>query len=409
MTRLSHARVRPGAPLRRRGVALAVGAALCALAAPARAEVPADTFKLRVSGRVQTLFEHDSRDPQTRDKRVGAVPGTVDEVGDAAVLRVRRARLIFDGFAYTPRLEYSVQIEAGGEKVLLKRAYFNLQVRGEAVQLRAGRFKVPVGRQLLTSIFSQQAVDRSLVSDAFTSGDDDGAMVWGLPAAGRMEYYLGVFDAGAATDGPGDGVPQVAGRVAWSPLGRVPYTGSALDGSHRLTFSLGADAAVDHGWTRDVNGVPGLQVPTVTCGVSGCAHDRGDDARVLTTGVDAIARWHGVSASGEWFHRVADPRQEGLPDVRAAGWYAQAGAFAVPSRLEAGVRVGALDPAAGVAMDRVRELTPFATWFVRGNGLKVQADYTRLRTEVPDARVGGQRAAWVQDGRARVQLQISFR
>jgi hypothetical protein len=59
-------------------------------------------------------------------------------------------------------------------------------------------------------------------------------------------------------------------------------------------------------------------------------------------------------------------------------------------------------------MDRVREVTPFANWYVHGHDLKVQADYTCLSTETADARVGGAAAAWLREGRLRVQLQFQF-
>jgi hypothetical protein len=136
-------------------------------------------------------------------------------------------------------------------------------------------------------------------------------------------------------------------RVAVSPLGRFAYSGPALEGPRRFTFSLGVNANLNGGWLHKVNGVPGLQAPTRTCGAAGCTVDHGDDARIASTGVDAAFKWRGVAGSGEWFRRRVGPRQAGLARREARGWYAQAGAFALPARLEGGIRVGALDPTRG--------------------------------------------------------------
>ncbi|HKP74114.1 MAG TPA: hypothetical protein VJT67_01165, partial [Longimicrobiaceae bacterium] len=57
---------------------------------------------------------------------------------------------------------------------------------------------------------------------------------------------------------------------------------------------------------------------------------------------------------------------------------------------------------------RTREVTPFANYYVHGHDLKLQADYGFLRSEVPDARAGGSRAAWLAERRLRVQLQLQF-
>jgi hypothetical protein len=280
---------------------------------------------------------------------------------------------------------------------------------GADAQLRAGKFKVPFGRQQLTSSFQQQLADRSLVSDEFARGDDDGVMVWGTPAGGRVEYYLGVFNGeGNNRNAQQDGANQWAARLVVAPLGPFAYTGSALQASDKVSLALGLNANLNGGWLYDVNGVAGLQGPTHSCTAQGCTADRGDQASVLSTGADAALRWRGLSASAAVFRRSVDPRQAGLARREATGWYAQVGAFAVPARLEAGVRVGALDPDDTRAMDRVRELTPFVNYYVHGHDLKLQADYTRLSTELPDARAGGAESTWLREGRLRLQLQVAF-
>ena len=389
--------------------ALALAAAARPASAAGSTPAPADTFKLRVSGRVQTLYQYSTPDAQADAKLHGDAAGTRARPQATSLLRIRRGRLVLDGFAYDPRLEYNVQLELAGQSVSLKRAFVNWRLHGADAQVRAGKFKVPFGRQQLTSSAQQQAVDRSLASDEFARGDDDGVMLWGLPAGGRLEWYAGVFNGeGNNRNSQQDAFDQYAARVVVSPLGAVPYTGPALDRPRRLAVSLGLNANLNGGWLYDVNGVSGVQSPTRTCTASGCTEDHGDDARVTSVGVDAALRWRGVSASAERFRRTVDPRQAGLARREARGWYAQAGAFAIPARLEAGLRVGGLDPDAAREMDRVREVTPFATWYVHGHDLKLQADYTFLSTETADARTGGASGTRLDEGRLRVQLQLQF-
>ncbi|HEU4883509.1 MAG TPA: porin [Longimicrobium sp.] len=385
--------------------------ALAATVRPAAADtgrtVLADTFKLKLSGRVQTLYQHSAPDGDADAKLYGGATGTRPQAQATSLMRIRRGRLVMEGFAYDPRLEYNVQLELAGQSVSLKRAFVNWRLHGADAQLRAGKFKVPFGRQQLTSSFQQQLADRSLVSDEFAKGDDDGVMVWGLPAGGRLEYYAGVFNGeGNNRNSQQDGFNQLAARVAVSPLGAVPYAGPALEGSPRLTFSIGVNGNLNGGWLHEVNGAAGLQPPSRTCTAEGCTVDEGDDARIVHLGADAAVRWRGVSASAELFGRTVDPRQAGLGRREARGWYAQAGAFVIPARLEGGVRVGRLDPDADRTMDRVREVTPFANAYVHGHDLKVQVDYTLLSTEVADARAGGTRGTRLDEGRLRVQLQF---
>jgi phosphate-selective porin OprO/OprP len=382
--------------------------ALAALPAAAAAAVPADTFKLRLSGRVQALYQNQAPDAATDAKLHGDAPGTRADPRATSLMRIRRGRLVMEGFAWDPRLEFQVQLELAGQSVTLKRAYLNRRLAGGDVQLRAGKFKVPFGRQQLTSAFQQQLADRSLASDEFAKGDDDGVMLWGTPAGGRVEYYAGVFNGeGNNRNGQQDAANQWAARLVWAPLGRFAYNGVDLERSHRPTVALGVNANLNGGWLWEVNGAAGLQAPGRTCTPAGCTADAGDDARALTTGADAALRWRGLSASAEVFRRTVRARQGGLADRRATGWYAQAGAFLLPQRLEAGLRVGGVDPDAARPLDRLRETTPFANWYVHGHDLKVQVDYTLLSTETADARAPGT-AAWLRDRRLRLQLQFAF-
>jgi phosphate-selective porin len=367
------------------------------------------SFRLDVTGRVQGLYQLSSPDAHTNEILYGADYANKQVPESQSLFRIRRGRVGFEGYAYDPKYEYNVQVELAGPSLFLKRAYLNYRMLDGDVNVRVGKFKVPYGRQQLTSIFSQQLVDRSLVSDEFAKGDDDGAMLWGTPYDGKLEYYVGVFNGeGNNKNSQQDNVNQYAARVVWSPLGRFAYTGPALGAPSRFAFSLGANANLNGGWLYEVNGTTGMQSPLETCTAGICVVNHGDDARIRNVGLDAAAKWNRVSWIAEAFARRVDPLQSGLADIDARGWYTQAGAFVKPDRFEAGVRYGQLDPNRVQSNDMVTEVSPFFNVYLRGNDFKVQTDYTFLHTETTDGAAATPKPTTFDDARLRVQFLVSF-
>lgn len=366
-----------------------------------RISSPDGRFQVGLRGRIQALYQHAAHDVETNHLRFGSDYAGRPAVLDESQFRLRRGRLAFSGHVYDPRYGFKVQFELAGTSLSLKDAYMDWSAHGEALHLRAGQFKVPFGRQELTSIFKQQLVDRSVVSGAFADGWDAGAMVWGEPADGRLEYYLGVFNGeGINARGQQDGDNEWAARVVAAPLGSVGYDESARGRPEGLRAALGLNARMNGGWFHDVDGVPGIEGPTETCVAGACRILPGDDATVRTLGADVALRWSGLAATVELFTRRIDPEDPLLPKLDSRGWYADLGAM-VSERVEAGVRYAALDPDRAVADDRVREIAPFVDYYLRGHDLKVQADYTFLRWETGADAV-------LRDRRARVQLLLSF-
>ena len=62
-----------------------------------------------------------------------------------------------------------------------------------------GQFKVPFGRQEMTSSGNQQFVDRSLVSDEYERGRDIGVSVQGAVWNNKIEYRVGMFNGNGLT------------------------------------------------------------------------------------------------------------------------------------------------------------------------------------------------------------------
>ena len=132
---------------------------------------------------------------------------------------LRRARLISEG---TLGGIYSFQIipELGGSTVSLLDANFTIAPTS-AVQFKIGRFKVPVGLELLQSDPATFFVERSLVTD-LVPNRDLGVQVGGTSGDGRVTYAVGVFngvpDAANTSNADFDNDKDVAGRVFAQPF-----------------------------------------------------------------------------------------------------------------------------------------------------------------------------------------------
>ncbi len=370
-----------------------------------RVSSPDGGFEIHFSAKLQGLYQRTAAPDNGVDLPAGGVVVVQPLPETQSLFRMRRGRLAFDGHVFDARYQYKVQLEMVGASLALKDAYVNWRMSGQAFQVEAGQFKVPFGRQELTSIFKQRLVDRSLVSAAFTHSWDTGVMVWGRPADGRLEYYLGVFNGeGINRSGQQDATDQWAGRLVWAPLGAMGYDGRARPGA-KPSFALGVNANVNGGWLYDVNGQPGVTGPTETCTAQGCVVDHGDDARIVTRGADIAVRWGRFAGTAEAFARTIDPREPGLRNVSSRGWFAEAGGLAT-ERLEAGFRVGRLTPDAAAAASLVEEIAPYVDAYVRGDALKLQADYTLTRTHMRAD--PGEAGSLTSSRRLRVQLVFAF-
>ncbi|HPU57265.1 MAG TPA: porin, partial [Verrucomicrobiota bacterium] len=132
---------------------------------------------------------------------------------------LRRARPIFQGTLFG-NVDFMFVPDFGGSSVQIYDAYLNYRLQ-PWLQLRAGKFKTPVGLEYLQSdpvtAFSERALPTALVP-----GRDVGFQLWGNVESLRLQYALGVFN------GVGDGRNgssadfedhrEIAGRVFFEPF-----------------------------------------------------------------------------------------------------------------------------------------------------------------------------------------------
>ena len=105
--------------------------------------------------------------------------------------------------------------------------------------------------------------------------------------------------------------------------------------------------------------------------------------------VDAAFRWRGFSAAAEYVYAAveSDRVQSAAPfgaspgDFNVKGWYAQAGYFLIPKKLEAAFRWSELDPNDDVDHNDQREIRGAINYYFSGHNLKIQGDVGEVRTE----------------------------
>lgn len=150
---------------------------------------------------------------------------------------LRRARIIFEG-KFANNFQYVVQPEYGGTSFSLLDTYVNTVI-SPGLQLRVGKFKVPVGLEQLQSdpvaFFNERSVATNL-----TPNRDLGVQLHGDLFDSRLNYAVGVFngqpDGGSSNNGSDvDSDKTVAARLFATPF--VKNKDSALKG---LGFGIAA-------------------------------------------------------------------------------------------------------------------------------------------------------------------------
>jgi phosphate-selective porin OprO/OprP len=151
---------------------------------------------------------------------------------------LRRARPIFQGTVFHD-FDFNLTPDFGGSAVTIFDAYLNYRYE-PWLQLRAGKFKVPVGLELLQSDLLTSFNERTLLSDLMPNRDL-GVQLWGDIKGGVLSYAVGVFNGVGDTRSVGNPAAdfedhrELAGRVF-----ALPFKNSKTVALQNLGFGVGA-------------------------------------------------------------------------------------------------------------------------------------------------------------------------
>jgi len=241
----------------------------------------------------------------------------LDEAGKKDGFDIRRARLDVRGNV-SPFLAYRLQTDfAGGPKII--DAYAEIKLT-DFFNIMVGQFKVPFSLENLTSSNKLELIDRSQAVEALVArgrdvignhnGRDIGIQLGGTllknNGSALVEYRFGVFNgSGTNVADTANEAKDVSGRLIINPV-------------KELSFGI----AYYNGWGKAINPV---------------AEFIGRSQTRNRFGVDISYTATRLSVRGEYIHG-----KDGNTD--RAGWYAQAGYFIIPQKLQVLAKYDTYDP-----------------------------------------------------------------
>lgn len=157
----------------------------------------------------------------------GFVGGDGDEGSDTLLLR--RARIIADG-QIGRNITFQFTTEFGGSAVAILDANATLAF-SEAFELKVGKFKTPIGLEVLQGAGATHFAERSVAS-ALVPNRDVGVQLGGTLAGERVDYAVGVFNGtpGGTHSGNADvdTQRQLAGRLMVRPFASETWGGLSV-------------------------------------------------------------------------------------------------------------------------------------------------------------------------------------
>ena len=373
-----------------------------------KTRITTDVAYLEISNRIQPRYTHEFPDETI------TLAGTANAGDSKGSFRIRRAKFKLEGWFWVPpevapsprtmpKLSYELQLnwaavaanvgaQPANVGALLEDANIAWDPQGMGkFRIVFGQYKVPFGRQQLTSSGNQQFVDRSLVADEFERGRDIGVSVQGAVWSNKLEYRVGMFNGNGLNRPSNDNDKfQYNARLMWQPNGNQVLAQRAW-----VSGALYSEADFES-----------TTVPLYAFALNYEHNDfhlttTGNDLKSDTVGIDGIFKYKGISATGEYFKRQREGETGGKFD--ADGYFIQGGVMLNQFRTwEAVLRYGWREVTNRIVNDDVTEVRGGINYYYRRHNLKFQTDFGRVETGLG---VSGNKT---QNNELRMQAQFIF-
>ncbi|MDL5046382.1 porin [Oscillatoria amoena NRMC-F 0135] len=305
---------------------------------------------------------------------------TVDQVE----ARVRRLRLRFDGFIYTPKLYYLIQLAFTRADMDYDDTNFPNIVRDAMViysfnkhfSVGLGQTKLPGNRQRVISSGDLQLADRSIVNSTFNIDRDFGLQLYYNTHAGNFYYVL----RGAVSTGEGRNITAsdrglaYTGRVELLPFGQFTNGGDYFEGD----LAREEKPKVSIGTTYSIN-----QNTLRTGGQIGRFLYQPRDLETFM--IDFLFKYQGWAFASEFLRRNTGNQNpitdNGAGDERyvyiGQGENYQA-SYLFRNNFELIGRYSRVHPDSEIQLleDETKQYTMGLSKYIRGHRLKLQADLT---------------------------------
>ncbi|PWK20815.1 porin [Xanthomarina spongicola] len=312
---------------------------------------------------------------------------------------IRRARLKFDGFAFSPNLIYKIELGFSNRDMSGSSLYTRDSPRiildavmkwnfHENFVLWFGQAKLPGNRERVISSANLQFVDRSILNAGFNIDRDIGV---------QLRHHINLSDSFvmreivAISQGEGRNITegnqggfQYTGRLEFLPFGTFPgkedYKGSDLLRIQTPKLAIGATYDFNNNAVRTRSNMGSFMI----------TDDGLYETNISTVFVDAIFKYKGISFMGEYAYRDAeDPIVKNL-DGTPTGQTVQVGnAFNLQSgylfkkNWELSGRYSNVNYNQEITgKGLVQEYTLGASKYIVGHNLKVQSDLTYIDNEI---------------------------
>ena len=334
-----------------------------------------ENAEISLSNRLQFRFTEEIPPSNVR------LPGTTEDGQSKPTFRIRRAKTSLEGWFWKKELTYEIQLswagpEAGAstqtplEDALLT---WDASKKG-SFKITLGQFKVPLGRQEMTSSGRLQFADRSLLNGEFTRGRDIGLQLSGRVANDKVEYFAGVFNGNSASRTSNDNTKlQYNARVSFEPFGKVAYSESAFEGWDKPLLAIAGQFE-----NNDLSGATNLT-----------------DLNTTILGADLMYKYKGFSLFAEYYNRKRKPEavsggssNTSGPAAQSGGAYhsngynVEAGYFLKRDKVEIAARYAEYDPSDQTPSNKRSEKGGVINYFILKHTLKVVADFRVLHDDL---------------------------
>ena len=337
-------------------------------------------FAPRIQSRYQSKWSYDGEDYDPADINFS----------------VRRARLKFGGFAFSPKLKYKIELGLSNRDISGANVYNRNTPRYildavvmwnfyEKFELWAGQTKLPGNIERVVSSANLQLIDRSLLNSKFNIDRDMGIQLRHKLRLGgnwiiKEKFSISQGEGRNITEGNIGGL-QYTSRLELLPFGEFSSKGDYSQGDLKREKSIKAM----FGFTYDINE---NAVKSRSNMGSYLIQSSGGlfETDITTIFLDGVIKYNGFALTGEYANRDADQiealEEDGRTKTGAVVGAGSAsniqGSYLFKNNFEITARYTNINFKEITRLSDLKQITFGVSKYVVGHSLKIQADISLL-------------------------------
>ena len=337
-------------------------------------------FAPRIQSRYQSKWSYDGEDYDPADINFS----------------VRRARLKFGGFAFSPKLKYKIELGLSNRDISGANVYNRNTPRYildavvmwnfyENFELWAGQTKLPGNIERVVSSANLQLIDRSLLNSKFNIDRDMGIQLRHKLRLGgnwiiKEKFSISQGEGRNITEGNIGGL-QYTSRLELLPFGEFSSKGDYFQGDLKREKSIKAM----FGFTYDINE---NAVKSRSNMGSYLIQSSGGlfETDITTIFLDGVIKYNGFALTGEYANRDADQiealEEDGRTKTGAVVGAGSAsniqGSYLFKNNFEITARYTNINFKKITRLSDLKQITFGVSKYIVGHSLKIQADISLL-------------------------------